>query len=1048
MVSQTNEGQSDAAKSYAEESELNDMKQHADKIIQGIKKLSRKEADRAIWELFQNAVDLSEKCEVFFQLTEEHLIFRHNGEAFTPNTLDCLFKQVSSKTLEEKKIERQEGDAVGQYGTGFITTHAFGEVVDLSGALIKDPGYVKLENFQLDRTTDNWKTIGNRLRGLKRKVEQLLEQPAITEQDPVQTEFKYHTSSEFNKKNAQNAFARINELLPYVMTLNKQLHKVTVCDLEGNQTTFSIESLVSDGPLYKSKVLINESPREIFLLRSEDKQLSIILPFGADKEAFYFEETIPRLFLYYPLVGTEAFGVNYLLHSHHFQPTEPRDALYLKSENESTKEEEAANRNLLERATEMIFDFINHHSSHISNPIKLARFNFKTNSDNELLNGYFRELRDRWTARFLDFPLVENDLGNIKPAGATFFKVELLVEEDSLDDIYALASKFYSNLPKRGLIQEWTRNIEEWGLDDVSSVGIDELTTKIKEEGRLDAFDAEALKRFYAFLIRNDKVDLFSSKKLLPNIWGDFRLRESLNVPQNIPSELIEIADTLQPDLPKRHAKQDFISLIELPSFGRKAYIQEINIAIDKKLDDTTIAGQLSEGFLAALLRLCAIVKQIPVKEEARSRPSLMIERIFQFYDRDYDPINLRGIQDDELDIRSAQRKLVRLFLNDLSHKEPDWVAENLAYLYEVIEIGSDYDQYKELFAALPVYPNQNNELRKRDELWRDARIPKEIKNLYGNVVKPSMPIRGDLAHVDFGSLPGIERAKSGKSLAAEIESRWYDGDRKIAELLEGSDRDYVLEIIRRFKEDEKEGHTSNRSYKDFFPRTYANKSNILVHLADGEATFSILSLDEKSIELLGELAQNPARLGKILEKGAEAYETEQQKESSWEHKGMIGRHIEGIVREGLQVIQPDIEKREEQNGQDIIIMKNGVPVYYIEVKSRWLTTSPVRMSRNQTLQAVDNPDCYALCTVDMAVYTGGNKYEVKEIQEIKTVIWFNERIGKDTMHLKEVYSQSIEEESIRLGGDFRTFVPQSYIKKGMGLAEFESYLNDKLKEV
>ena len=102
------------ADDYEIQSELNDMRQHANKIIQGIKKLDINDSNRAIWELFQNAVDLSEECNVQIKLTESTFEFSHNGEPFTPMTLDCLFKQVSSKTLEEKKQQYNENTVLSK----------------------------------------------------------------------------------------------------------------------------------------------------------------------------------------------------------------------------------------------------------------------------------------------------------------------------------------------------------------------------------------------------------------------------------------------------------------------------------------------------------------------------------------------------------------------------------------------------------------------------------------------------------------------------------------------------------------------------------------------------------------------------------------------------------------------------------------------------------------------------------------------------------------------------------------------------------------------
>ncbi|MBK8953372.1 MAG: hypothetical protein IPM85_15025 [Chitinophagaceae bacterium] len=46
------------------ESELSDLKQHADKMIRGFENFNSFSSNRAIWELVQNACDLSKNCEV------------------------------------------------------------------------------------------------------------------------------------------------------------------------------------------------------------------------------------------------------------------------------------------------------------------------------------------------------------------------------------------------------------------------------------------------------------------------------------------------------------------------------------------------------------------------------------------------------------------------------------------------------------------------------------------------------------------------------------------------------------------------------------------------------------------------------------------------------------------------------------------------------------------------------------------------------------------------------------------------------------------------
>jgi hypothetical protein len=386
---------------YEDLSELNDMKQHADKIIQGIKKLEEKDANRAIWELFQNAVDLSKECEISIKHNENSVEFSHNGEPFTPMTLDCLFKQVSSKTLEEKKLEFNEDEPVGQYGTGFITTHSFGKEIVIDGALIKDGGYVLLENFIIDRHTENWKELGQRIRLLKKEVSRLLKEGLIQKAPYPKTTFTYKTITTTNKEHVIKAIDSLRNILPYVLAINPRLKKVTVQEKSGEITVYKKNESSTEGKLHCTSILVNKDEEVVYSLKTEDNKITIILPFSNKMVAKDLSETLPRLYLYYPLVGTQDFGINYLIHSRHFQPNEPRSGLYLNSNNEDNRKEEDANQKLIQSASECIFEFLREYSSDIENPIKLARINFKVDDkDKPFLNEYFKTLKTTWIDNF------------------------------------------------------------------------------------------------------------------------------------------------------------------------------------------------------------------------------------------------------------------------------------------------------------------------------------------------------------------------------------------------------------------------------------------------------------------------------------------------------------------------------------------------------------------------------------------------------------------------------------------------------------------------
>ena len=71
------------------------VKSHCTKIRDGIRKNGSTSGNRAIWELFQNAGDLSKdgcSAEIHITLNDDTFIFAHKGKSFTYDSLCSLVK--------------------------------------------------------------------------------------------------------------------------------------------------------------------------------------------------------------------------------------------------------------------------------------------------------------------------------------------------------------------------------------------------------------------------------------------------------------------------------------------------------------------------------------------------------------------------------------------------------------------------------------------------------------------------------------------------------------------------------------------------------------------------------------------------------------------------------------------------------------------------------------------------------------------------------------------------------------------------------------------
>lgn len=101
-------------------------------------------------------------------------MFAHDGRHFTYNSLSSLIKQVSSE-------EKEDPDAVGQFGTGFMTTHKFGRVFHIQGSYEIQPGkYVSLDGFEVDRSANELQGMRDAMTNQLENVNKLLEKDTFS----------------------------------------------------------------------------------------------------------------------------------------------------------------------------------------------------------------------------------------------------------------------------------------------------------------------------------------------------------------------------------------------------------------------------------------------------------------------------------------------------------------------------------------------------------------------------------------------------------------------------------------------------------------------------------------------------------------------------------------------------------------------------------------------------------------------------------------------------------------------------------------------------
>lgn len=232
------------------------LKAARDKIKKGIEQIDNRSGERAIWELIQNARDLSEHAIIRIVLKKDSIEFSHQGEAFNLDTLSNLIKQQSTKHEGE--------ETVGQYGTGFMTTHAFCRKVYIAGdCRINDENgggaYITLpEGFCLDRTSDDENFFIEEMKKELADVKGLIRRLNEGHSDPCPwTTFTYPLGHEGKAEKISAQLDITMKLMPYVLVFNDRIASCSIFnEITGESVCFFKQAREVESLPYDSNVVL------------------------------------------------------------------------------------------------------------------------------------------------------------------------------------------------------------------------------------------------------------------------------------------------------------------------------------------------------------------------------------------------------------------------------------------------------------------------------------------------------------------------------------------------------------------------------------------------------------------------------------------------------------------------------------------------------------------------------------------------------------------------------------------------------------------------
>ena len=407
---------------------------------------------RWIWELLQNARDAAVDDNAHLVASVEHsngeLVFQHNGRGFTMEEVAHLIYHGSTK-LEDNK-------AIGQYGSGFLTTHLLSPDIDVSGQL--DDG--RPFNFRLKREITSAKALSDAMDRAWNEFDASTESVA----DSFTTRFRYPVTEE-SVRSVEEGIETLKQCAPFVAVFNSQFQRIDIESSEEGTTFEVVERVQVEEGLQRVTVGVSErgSPKERRYLMAEGLLASVAIPIApTDNGTTCLPlDAVPRLFLGFPLVGTEAFSFPAVVNSFEFTPTEDRDGVYL---GQNDDEANRTNQAVIEEACDLHARLIKFATeSRWANIHTLAEIP-PVSKQTWLSTDWLHNQLGQLVSQVRQTPAVISRDATLHPESSIVPVAGEAMRTDALWDLLSTVKAFRPKLPARNEAEGWCDAVKSWAV--------------------------------------------------------------------------------------------------------------------------------------------------------------------------------------------------------------------------------------------------------------------------------------------------------------------------------------------------------------------------------------------------------------------------------------------------------------------------------------------------------------------------------------------------------------------------------------------------------
>ena len=528
----------------------------AQSVLKNLQNLRSNQAhfrERWIWELLQNARDAKAE-DVSVRYDEDKVVFRHDGIDFTSEEITHLIYHGSTKV--------EDDETIGQYGSGFLTTHLLSPEIEVSGGFEDRQRF----RFRLGRRLGSVKDLTD---SMNRAWEDFRASRApSSDSGDSGTEFIYPLNSDDADADeaVKRGIAMLKRCAPLAVVFNDEFSSIKI-ESRSETTVFKAirRSQIPEGRGLR-QVVVEETAngirreRRYVVALGESAQVAIPLEWNGGDTACAPIREIPKLFLGFPLIGTADFGFPAVINSLKFAPTEFRDGVFIRRGNNKANRQ---NEKIIEEACGLLVDLVEFAAkSGWRNIHELARVPHTVNYtwlDEDWLKGRVKAL---FVEKIREKAIVLNGDGEGIPPNA--LKLPFAETAEGALTLWDLLADWKGRekiLPMRDEAAGWRDSVESWAgslaltyPEVIDGNKVAEFVHKASSDqsdpthrvSRLDLKEGvdpiDWLNRLIAFLLKSGLRNWIPIHRIVPSQAGFLCALRNLRRDTGIDEELKDIA--------------------------------------------------------------------------------------------------------------------------------------------------------------------------------------------------------------------------------------------------------------------------------------------------------------------------------------------------------------------------------------------------------------------------------------------------------------------------------------------------------------------------